>query len=143
MNEKIELKVGDRVRLLGGTWESMYGAPVGMVVTVDWIDAGLPMSNRFGMLVYENGKQLAGFPIEKVEDADDSNEQAAADARVLADIRALYRAGSRVPSTRSTLVGMDELRVLLRIADEYQELRRSLVDGGDLQNEINEKISNP
>ena len=143
MSKKIEWRVGDSVRLLGEGWSRIYKIPRGTIVTVDQVREGVPWSRRFGPLLDLTGGQWASYPIEKVEDAEDSNEQAAADARVLADIRALYRAGSRVPSTRSTLVGMDELRVLLRIADEYQELRRSLVDGGDLQNEINEKISNP
>ena len=131
MSDRIELKVGDRVRLLGKAWETIKGIPYGTVVTVDSTRIGISWSTIAGSLVSADGTPYYSFPIEKVEDADDSNEQAAADARVLTEIRAYYTLLAVDGHGASVTLTMRELGILLRIADEYQALKRSLVDGDE------------
>ena len=130
MSDRIKLKVGDRVRLLGERWETDFNIPRWTVVTVTEMVNGQPWSSEHGVgsLVSKIGLPYPGFPIQKIED--DSNEQAAADARILGMVRAAYEdlMALRVPTMTMRL---ESVAALLHIADEYESLKRSLVEGGE------------
>ena len=127
--DRIELKVGDRVRLLGKLW-GRYGLSPDTVVTVTLVKNGIPYSEWTGPLLGWNGEPRPGLPIEKVADAEDSNEQAAADARIIAELRKFHDFMAATNDVE-VLIELKELSLLLRIADKYQALKRSLVDGGE------------
>ena len=134
MSDRIELKVGDRVRLLGECWETERHIPYGTVVTVDYMAGRSAWSDHVdvGWVLHWDGEPFPGWPIEKVEDADDSNEQAAADARAVMNVHARYGEALRanMASHQSMQVLVSDVGALLRIADEYEALKRSLVGRG-------------
>ena len=135
MNNRIELKVGDRVRLLGGRWETERGIPFGTTVTIGRMTAFGPWSDdhSVGIVAMWDGSPYRGFPIRRVEDiaVEDSNEQAAADVRAVMNVRIKFREALKANWVMQAVmqVPLADVEVLLRIADEYQALKRSLVDG--------------
>lgn len=75
MSEKIDLKVGDKVRLLdGGEWKS-YGLEPGTVVTVESVIDGAAWGNSgAGALTSIGGAAIPNYPIEKVIELPDESD---------------------------------------------------------------------